>query len=536
MRKGLLWASALCLPLLGATSGLETIVKTESGLVAGSGTAIRVYKGIPYAVPPTGALRWQPPQPVKHWQGIRLAKSFSPVCPQVQLAPGAQSEDCLTLNIWTPARSSGDKLPVMVWIHGGAFQIGASSQSVYDGEALAAQSVVLVSINYRLGIFGFFAHPGLSAESPHGVSGNYGLLDMVAALRWVKRNIGAFGGDPGNVTIFGESAGGTAVCLLLVVPQAEGLFHKAISESAAMMFLPFIRLKEEADGKIALEKFGEKLGPDIAVLRSKNTADIQKLAPSLMAAMGVAEHGESYRPVVDGWVLPDDPARLFAAGKFHKVPVIAGTNADEGTLLGGPPVKDVESLRKWAATQAGARAEALLAVYPAASDSEAHGAAVQARGDMAFLLGARSVLREAAKANPKAFQYYFTRVNGVGRRIGWGSFHASEIPYVFGTLPDSPYGTAPTAFGNFQPDADSYNDVDARLAATMSAQWVQFAKTGDPNGPGLPQWPRFSASRETYLELGDRIAAGESLRKKQLDFLSQWAAEKIAHLPAAKMP
>jgi para-nitrobenzyl esterase len=184
----------------------------------------------------------------------------------------------------------------------------------------------------------------------------------------------------------------------------------------------------------------------------------------------------------------------------------------------------------------GAQADALLALYPAASHSEAHGAAVQARGDMLFLMGTRSVLREAAKANPKTFQYCFTRVNGVGKRIGWGSFHASEIPYVFGTLPDSAYGTVPTIIGNFQPDADSYNDVDARLAATMSAQWVQFARTGDPNGLGLTQWPRFSADREAYLELGDRIVAGESLRKKQLDFLRQWAAEKIAHLPAARMP
>lgn len=540
MRKGLLWVSAVCLwvcvfclTLLGATSGLETIVKTESGLVAGSGTAIRVYKGIPYAAPPTGALRWQPPQPAKPWQGVRVAKSFSPVCPQVQVVPGPQSEDCLALNIWTPARSANDKLPVMVWIHGGGFQIGAGSTNVYDGEALAARGVVVVTINYRLGILGFFAHPALSAESPHGASGNYGLLDMVAALQWVRRNIGAFGGDAGNVTIFGQSAGGTAVCLLLVVPQAEGLFHRAISESAAWMFLPFPRLKDESDGKMPMENRGARVGPDLASLRNRNTADVLKLAPISMSS---AETGDLYIPCVDGWVLPDDPARLFAAGRFHKVPLIAGTTADEGTLLGGPPVKDLESYRKWAAKQAGAGSAGLMAIYPAAGDSEAHCAAVKASGDSTFLMGTRSILREAAKANPKTFQYWFTRVNGIGKRIGWGSFHASEIPYIFGTLPDSAYGTAQMFFGNFAPDADSYNDVDARLAKTMSAQWVQFAKTGNPNGPGLPNWPRFGAGREPYLELGDRIAAGESLRKKQLDFLSQQAAEKVARLPAAKNP
>src|SRR5579864_2526051 len=255
MVRSILFLSALCLPLTGATSGLETIVKTEAGLVAGSGTTIRVYKGIPFAAPPTGELRWKPPQPVKPWPGVLVAKNPAPVCPQSdRYHLGVQSEDCLKLNIWTPARSAGDKLPVMVWIHGGSFQVGATSQTVYDGEALAAQGVVLVTIEYRLGIFGFLAHPSLSAESPHGVSGNYGLLDMVAALGWIKRNIGAFGGDPGNVTIFGESAGGAAVFLLLVMPDAEGLFHKAISESGGIL-LP-IRLKEPTGVIMALEKQG----------------------------------------------------------------------------------------------------------------------------------------------------------------------------------------------------------------------------------------------------------------------------------------
>ena len=254
--------------LFAATSPFETVVKIDSGLVSGSGTSVRSYKGIPFAAPPVGDLRWKPPQPVKPWKGIRVSKSFPTNCPQFQLLPGAQSEDCLGLNVWTPAHSASEKLPVMVWIHGGGFVIGASSQSAYDGEPLTAQGVVVVSLNYRLGIFGFLAHPELGKESPRGVSGNYGLLDMVAGLEWVKRNIAAFGGDPNNVTIFGESAGGTAVCLLMVMPQAQGLFQKVIAESAWGMFNPISHLKESWYGRIALEKYGETLG-SLAALRRK---------------------------------------------------------------------------------------------------------------------------------------------------------------------------------------------------------------------------------------------------------------------------
>jgi para-nitrobenzyl esterase len=502
---------------MGATSGLQTIVKTESGLVAGSGTSIRVYKGIPYAAPPVGELRWKPPQPVNAWPGVLVAKNFSPICPQSdRYHLGAQSEDCLKLNIWTPARSAGDKLPVMVWIHGGSFQVGASSQSVYDGEALAAQGVVLVTIEYRLGIFGFFAHPELSAESPHGVSGNYGLLDMVAALRWVNRNIAAFGGDPGNVTIFGESAGGAAVFLLLTMPQAEGLFQKAISESGGI--LPPIRLKDEPDGIMPLEKQGEKLGLAISEMRKMSTAEVAKLAPWRNAGVGSGDR-VAWLPVIDGWALPDETLLLLRTGRFHKVPFMAGTNTDEGTLF-NPPVKDLESFREYS-KRIGVPFDAALEHYPAANDAEAHAAAAKLGGDVQFLLGTRAVLREMAKANPKTFQYYFTRVTGVGRQLGWGCFHTSEIQYVFGNLPDSYFGAEPSPlFGDMGVKADSYDEVDARLARTMSAQWVQFAKAGDPNGSGLPRWPRFNADREAYLELGDRIGTGESLRKKHIDFLA----------------
>lgn len=512
---------------LAATSGLETVVKIDSGLVSGSGTAVRSYKGIPFAAPPVGALRWRPPQPVKPWKGVRIAKSFPAMCPQFQLIPGSQSEDCLGLNVWTPARSASEKLPVMVWIHGGGFVIGASSQSAYDGEPLATEGVVVVSINYRLGIFGFLAHPELSKESAQGVSGNYGLLDMVAGLEWVKRNISAFGGDPNNVTIFGESAGGTAVCLLMVVPQAQGLFHKVIAESAWGMFNPISHLKESWYGRIALEKFGEAQG-DLATLRSKSLADIIKVVGAPDMGGDKAARGEDYVPVVDGVVLPDDPARLFSTGKFAHVGLIAGTNADEGTLLGGPPVHNLADLRKYAQKTFGTQTDGLLAVYPASTDADAYNAAAHATGDYEFLHGTRSVLRAVSKRN-KAFQYQFTRVNGVGRRLKWGCFHASEVSYVFGTLPDSVYGTTASFVGDFSVDSDTYNDVDARLSKAMSAAWVRFAKTGDPNGPGLTSWPGFHEGKENYLEFGDSTVAKTALHQKQLDFLTDFTAAQRNH-------
>jgi para-nitrobenzyl esterase len=387
----------------------------------------------------------------------------------------------------------------------------------------------VVSLNYRLGIFGFLAHPALSRESPQGVSGNYGMLDMVAGLEWVKRNVAAFGGDPNNVTIFGESAGGTAVCLLMVMPQAQGLFHKVISESAAWMDMPVSHLKETWYGRIAMEKFGETHGTDLAALRSKSMAEILKLAGPPDMGGGKADRGEAYMPVVDGVVLPDDPARLFLAGKFAHVPLIAGTNADEGTLLGGPPVHNLDQLRKFAQKTFGSETDGLLALYPATSDAEAFDAAAHAQGDYVFLQGTRFVLRAAAKMNPKTFQYQFTRVNGIGRRIKWGSFHASEISYVFGNLPDSVYGVTASMVGDFSVDADTYNEDDARLSKAMSPAWVRFAKTGNPNGPGLITWPPFAEGKEGYMIFGDRIEAGTALRKKQLDFLTDFSASLRSH-------
>ena len=242
-----------------------------------------------------------------------------------------------------------------------------------------------------------------------------------------------------------------------------------------------------------------------------------------------AERGEAYMPVVDGWVIPDDPARLFAAGKFHHAALIAGTNADEGTLLGGPPVRTLAQYRTWAAERVGPLADRLLSLYPASTDGETHAAAAQALGDLTFLYGTRAVLRTAVKVNPEVFQYQFTRVNGVGRQIHWGSFHASEIPYIWQTLPDSAYGTQASFFGDFSINPDTYNEQDRRLSDAMSAAWTAFAKSGSPNRVGLAKWPAF-ADKESYMEFGDQIVAKESLRRKQIDFIAEFMEGLRSHM------
>ena len=348
-------------------------VRVEQGLLsgtAGKSPDIQVYRGIPFAAPPVDDLRWKPPQPAAHWQGVREAKEYGPACWQTQYPGGSiyvsklppLSEDCLTLNIWTGAKSAKDKLPVMVWIHGGGFTRGTGTSTSYDGENFARKGVVLVTINYRLGIFGFLAHPALTAESSHHASGNYALLDQIAALEWVKKNIAAFGGDPRNVTIFGESAGSWAVNCLMASPLAKGLFQRAIGESGGQ----FSPMKSLADAEKAGRQFAASLGVSadadaLKALRAKPAEELLKASDTPTAS-----------PDVDGWVLPEEINTIFAAGKQNDVPLIVGSNADEGTTL-------APQLAQTTATVFGSRIQQLygnsagdfLKVYPGGSDSEA---------------------------------------------------------------------------------------------------------------------------------------------------------------------
>lgn len=509
----------------GLANGLDTLVKIDSGYVSGGGSDIRVYKGIPYAAPPVGALRWKAPEPVKPWTNIRVAKTFSPACAQQVLlaqpnADQRNSEDCLTLNVWTPADKPDAKLPVLVWIHGGGFFAGSSSSTAYDGESFAKQGVLLVSFNYRLGIFGFLAHPELSKESPRGTSGNYALLDMIAALNWIKRNIAAFGGDPNNVTIWGESAGGTAAGLLMVAPDAQGLFHKVVLSSAWNLFQPISHRTESWYGRVPAESVGAKLG-DIATLRGKSADEILKTIGVIDFNMAGEYSGEVHYHIVDGVVIPDDPAVLFEQGKFHKVPVLAGTVTDEGTMF-ARSVRALAPAKTWIerATLPSA-VEKLQQQYGLTSDAAANAGFAAIFGDANFVMGTRALLR-AASASQRAFQYEFARVGGFGRRTRLGAFHAADLGYAFNTLPDSPYGTT----GILSVSPADFDATDSKVAATYHGMIARFVKAGDPNGGDLPAWPAFKKGQESYMQIGDTNSVKADLHKERLDVLEAVYKEK----------
>jgi para-nitrobenzyl esterase len=509
--------------LTSAAYGLEGPVRTESGLVSGAGAEITVFKGIPFAASTAGELRWKPPEPPKPWDGVREATKFGAACPQstAMLKIEPLSEDCLNLNIWTPAKTSRDRLPVMLSIHGGGFFTGAGFLPAYNGEALARQGVVVVTFNYRVGVLGFMAHPELSAESPRHVSGNYGLLDQIAALQWVHRNIAAFGGDPKRVTIFGESAGGSSVCYLMVSPLARGLFQRAISQSAAWIYTPTTHLRERRFGRTPAEEMGVKLGT-LATLRALSAQEMVKLAPSIPDML--MDPGSEFRPVVDGWVLPDDPDVLYETGRFNKAAFLAGTNADEGTVFSlsmGNPIKNLADLKAYAEKRYGSAD--LLPLYPAVSDAEALPAFQHMLADTLFLYGTHSAVR-AVSRRQSAYWYQFTRVNGLGKMIKLGASHGMDIGYTFGNLGQSIFDTTPLAGMLKNPDR-LYDDTDKALAKTMSAVWVQFARTGNPNGPGLLVWPRYRETKDEYLEFGDKIEVKAHPRAAQLEALAKYFAQ-----------
>ncbi|MBN1421318.1 MAG: carboxylesterase family protein [Planctomycetes bacterium] len=502
------------------------VVRIDSGPIAGAyageGKAIRVFRGVPYAAPPVGDLRWKAPRPPKPWVEVRDTAAFGSACPQPRglgLAIGAdrapQDEDCLSLNVWTPAKSEGEKLAVMVWIHGGGFSIGSSAQTVYDGASLARRGVVVVTINYRLGPFGFFAHPLLSKESPRGVSGNYGLLDQIEALRWVRRNIARFGGDPGRVTIFGESAGAVSVGCLMVSPLAAGLFHRAIAQSGGVRGIDR-RLRAGPEGGGSAEDAGETLAKTLgcaeakaplAALRAKSAEEI--LAAANPAPIS-ADPERSYGPIVDGWVLPDTPAGLWAAGRQHDVPLIAGSNADDGGVFAGLfPVKRVAGYRLAVRARLGEETDEALALFPAERDEDVPAAVRRILTVAAFVAPARSQVRAMEPKTSKAWLYHFARVPAMARTVGIGAAHGIEIPYVF--------GTAHPWMG--------IDEDDRALSDAIGRYWVAFAREGDPAVKGLPVWPAYAAATDRHLLLGDRIAAGERLFREACDLFDRIAAK-----------
>ncbi|MEA1672411.1 carboxylesterase/lipase family protein [Nitrospirillum sp. BR 11163] len=487
LRQALLRQGVCAAALLlagGALAAVDPVVRAPAGAVEGRTVGdLDVFKGIPYAQPPVGPLRWRPPAELPAWAGVRPAREYGAACVQPAPRPGSlyadppakMAEDCLTLNVWAPRGAK--KVPVLVWIHGGALVGGASSKSLYDGAKLAAQGVVVVSINYRLGVLGYLAHPALSAELPDGVSGNYGLLDQIASLRWVRRNIGAFGGDAGNVTIAGESAGGLSVMYLMAAPPARGLFHKAIAQSAYMISTP--ELKAPRHGEQAAEAIGAH------VATALGAADIAALRAMEAEALTTAAAKAGYAPfgTIDGRTLPRQLVEVFDRQEQAPVPLMAGFNSGEIRslrFLAPPPPADAATYEATIRARYGDMADDYLKLYPSSDLGES--ILANTRDAMYAWTAERLAVKQTALGQP-AFLYYFDHGYPAADDKGLHGFHASEIPYVFGTVDATP------PFWPKVPDTAE----ERRLSAAMAGYWSSFAKTGTPAAAGQPAWPRYDA-------------------------------------------
>jgi para-nitrobenzyl esterase len=514
--RSIILSALLVLPLIsyGAPSPLQ--VKLRTGVVEGREEGpVRTFLGIPYAAPPVGDRRWKPPLAPAKWTGIRKATEFGARCVQAPIfddmvfRDAGHSEDCLFLNVWTPAKSARSKLPVMVWIHGGGFVGGASSEQRQDGRVLAQQGVLVVSMNYRLGIFGFFVHPELAAESGQNAAGNYGLLDMVASLQWVRDNIAAFGGDPGNVTIFGESAGSFAVSDLMASPLAKGLFHKAIGESGGAfsrtgLAFETIAAREEKDSKVLVSAFG------VQTLAQLRTIPAQKILDATWKA-GRDDNFE-VDPVVDGYFLPETVASIFAAGKQNDVPLLAGWNHDEGGLEVDQTKPAMDSFKTVAQEDFGAKAPDFLKLYPADNDAQALRSAEDYKGDR-FIAWATWMWIEAQSTTGKRpiYRYRFDLALPTDPKSSeQGAYHSGEIEYVFGQLDSK-------AHMNWRPS-------DRQLSAEMQKYWANFARSGNPNGSGLAKWPPYSsAGGWQVMYLNEKPEARkDDLRARYLFLRAAW--------------
>jgi para-nitrobenzyl esterase len=480
----------------------QPLVVTRAGSVSGTGGEIETFKGVPYAAPPLGTLRWRAPEPAKPWKGVRDATRFGDDCmqrPYVISTGQKTSEDCLTLTVWTQGHNPGAHRPVMVYLYGGGFIGGSAAYPLYDGAKLAAKGVVVVGLNYRVGIFGFLAHPALSAESPHKASGNYGLLDQIAALQWVKDNIAAFGGDPSQVTVFGESAGAMSIAVLMTSPLAKGLFSQAILHSPAL---------PELAPLAAAEKSGAALGTDLTALRRMSATELLKHNDDFYpTSLGGGLMSMSFpAPIIDGYVLPAQPRAQFAAGTVNAVPAIVGIAADEGRMFSSK--QTLPSYRAWVKEKFGRSSEKMLALNPAETDAAANTAAAAILGDAEFGEAARLIARTLSQHQPKTYFYLFSR--GVAGRA-LPATHSEVLPFVFGSL------DKPSFIPHDPPDA-----TDLKLSETMQEAWTRFAASGDPNGSGLPRWPNYDRASDPYLEFGTQIRAGHAYRAAQVDALEPY--------------
>ena len=486
---------------MGVTITSAAEVQTQLGPVSGTASrddSIEVFKGIPYAAPPIGDLRWRPPQPAASWSNVRVCDQFGPRSLQRNDRPH-QSEDCLYLNVWTKRGTRQSRRPVMVWIHGGGFTQGSGHKPGYDGTQLAKRGVVLVTINYRLGAFGFMTHPALSKESPHGSSGNYAILDQIAALEWVRDNIKNFGGDPDNVTIFGESAGGTSVYLLTASPLSKGLFHRAIMQSPWLDPVIFRDLKQGNENGPPAEFDGEEQARKLLGLDAGNEDVLSRLR-AVSATDVLAKMKQRWPVATDGWIFPKDPHQIYSDGDQHDIPVIIGTNRDEGTMFaprqafGGT----LDAYRQVMLERFGEDGEQVADFYEPRSKEDLWKVAVQQISDTWFIQPARQCARAMHQRGTDVWMYHFTKPVW-----GWmGAAHAAEIGYVFGNLEEP------------KPD-------DAALSDSFMDYWVQFAETGNPNVDGKPVWPPFTVSEDCHLVMDKKLMVETQLRRDACDLLDR---------------
>jgi para-nitrobenzyl esterase len=501
----------LLLSVLTQAQNPMQVIHTESGLVSGvEEDSIHIFKGIPFAAPPVGNLRWKEPQSVKRWSGVKACTAFqaSPMqgnpspflmfTKEFMIPAAPISEDCLYVNVWTGAGSPAEKRPVLIFIYGGGFMSGGSAVPVYDGTAMAEKGVVFVTFNYRVGVFGFFAHPELTKESIHHASGNYGLLDQIAALKWVRRNIAAFGGDPSNVTIAGQSAGSISVNCLVASPLAKGLFKKAIAESGAIFVSGGLGYGTLERAEQAGSVMGDKLkSSSLDELRSIPAETLQHEA-----------HG-TWAPIVDGYVLPESIEAVYAEGRANKVSLLMGWNENDGFQIGA--ANNATVFHQQMARQYGGDSTAFFQAFPAVTDSEA--AEQQAALARDLIFGAQGYAwANAQSERSKVYLYRFARrLPAVGDMARYGAFHAGEIAYAYHNL----------SFLN-----RPWEKVDFDLESVMSSYWVNFAATGDPNGKGLPPWPAYD-EKGYHVMILDEQPHGEPLPDKAgLDFLYARMKEK----------